>query len=200
MKSNYLILVVAILLCTTSLSAQKMNSTFLIVSFEEAYKKSQHGTKDFYWIISSDSLESEELALSKLYLSDFSSDNLTDCCSGTDIDPSLVFDKTEYNFKEGYLKSIEVLENLVKNNRRKLQTIKIKWTNGQSKKVVVYATAIKGSFCTSNYHMIGRDRNGYLGKVVLPHSNFEVFDQFWESQGVRLKSRDFSQMDYDIIK
>ncbi len=200
MKRNYLISVVMIMLCATSLSAQKIDGTFLIISFEETYEISQHGTKEYFWIIPTDSLGSEELVLSKLFISNFPSDNLKDCCSGVDIDPSLVFDKTEYSFEDGYLKSLEILENLISKNRRKLQTIKIKWVNKQSKKIVVYATAIKGSFCTSNYHIVGRSRDGYLGKVVLPHSDFELFDKFWELHGTRLKSRDFSQMDYDVIK
>ena len=199
MSSKFLIFCVLIF-CANRLLAQKMDGKFLVLTFEENYKVSQHGVKEYYWIVSTDSLETKSLLLSKLYLSDFSSDDLAECCLGVDVDPSLVFETTEYNFMEGYLESLNIFESLVQNNRRWLQTIKVKWENGQSKTVKVYATAIEGLFCFSNYHVIGRARDGYLGKVVLPYSGFKLFDEFWESHESQLKSKDFSQTNYWIIE
>ena len=179
--------------------AQKVDNAFLVLCFEEDYKISQHKKKEFYWIVPIDSLESKNLELSKLFMSDFSGDNLIECCLGKDIDPYLVFDHTEYDFEAGYLNSLESFKRLVKANREKLQTIKIKWSNGQSKTVSVYGSVVRGSFCTSNYHVVGKERTGYLGKVVLPHSGFELVDDFWASNGGQLRSRDFSQWNYAII-
>lgn len=198
MKNRVSILLVMIF-CTTNVIAQKVNNTFLILCFEEDFKVSQHETKEYYWIVSTESLETKNLELAKLFMSDFSSDNLIDCCSGEAIDPFLVFDKTDYSFEDGYLNSLDYFENIVRSHREKLQTIKIKWSNGQSKTVSIYGTVVKGSFCISNYHKVGRDRTGYSGKVALPYSSFEVVDDFWTSNGDQFRSIDFSQFNYSII-
>lgn len=185
--------------CSSNLIAQKVDNTFLVLCFEEDYKISQHDTKEYYWVVSIDSLESKSLELAKLFISGFSSDNLIACCSGEAIDPFLVFDKTEYGFEEGYLNSLDYFKSLVKNNRKKLQTINIKWSNKQSKKVSVYGTVVKGSFCITNFHVLGKARTGYSGKVVLPYSGFELITDFWTLNGNQLRSRDFSQWNYAII-
>lgn len=198
MKNRVSILLVMVL-CTSNVIAQKENNTFLVLCFEEDFKVSQHDTKEYYWIVSTESLETKNLELAKLFMSDFSSDNLIDCCSGEAIDPFLVFEKTDYSFDAGYLNSLDYFENIVRGHREKLQTIKIKWSNGQSKTVSIYGTVVKGTFCISNYHEVSRERTGYSGKVALPYSSFELVDGFWTSYGDQFRSIDFSQWNYSII-
>lgn len=196
---NRFYMFLAMVFCTSNLIAQKVDNAFLVICFEEDYKMSQHKKKEFYWIVSIDSLESKNLDLSKLFMSDFSGENLIECCLGKEIDPYLVFDRTEYGFEDGYLNSLESFKRLVKANREKLQKIKIKWISGQSKTVSVYGSVVRGSFCISNYHVVGQARTGYSGKVVLPHSDFELVDDFWALNGGQLRSRDFFQWNYAII-
>jgi hypothetical protein len=198
MKNRVSILIVMII-CSSNVIAQKVNDTFLVLCFEEKFKVSQHDTKEYYWIVSTDSLETKNLELAKLFISDFSSDNLIDCFSGEAFDPFLIFDKTNYSFEAGYLNSLDYFESIVRGHREKLQTIKIKWSNGQSKTVSIYGTVVKGSFCISNYHAIGRERTGYSGKVAIPYSSFELVDGFWTSNGDQFRSIDFSQWNYSII-
>lgn len=183
-------------------SSQVENGKYVIVTFEHTYKQSQHGKESFYWVVPNDSINSYETSLSKIFLDGFSVNNLEDCCEGKQIDPFLVFDDSRYDLDEDYLQSLSRLKSLIKEKRRKVQSIKKKWTNGQSVRISVYVTPIIGSFCSSEYHVLGQARNGYDGLVYLPYlSDFKVDKSFWQSLEVDyLLSRDFSKIHYDLIR
>ena len=64
-------------------SSQVENGKYVIVTFEDTYRVSQHGKESFYWIVPSDSIDSYETSFSKLFLDGFSVNNLEDCCEGS---------------------------------------------------------------------------------------------------------------------
>lgn len=183
--------------CGTSF-AQKMEGEFLILTFVEKEKNVNHKEKVYYWIFQVDSLDSKDFVASKLFLSNFSSNNLIDCCKGFEMDPFLIFQETEYNFETGYLKFLSEFQELLL-KRKKLQTIKIKWESGQSKKVKIFGTALIGKFCFSEYHKIGKERDGYYGKVALPHSDIYILESFWKSKEVKWKNKNLFLFNYSII-
>ena len=121
---------------------------------------------------------------------------------GKQIDPFLVFDDSRYDLDENYLQGLSRLKSLIQAKRRKVQSIKKKWANGQSIKISVYVTPIIGSFCSSEYHLLGQSRNGYGGLIYLPYlSDFQADESFWQSLEVDyLLSRDFSKIHYDVIR
>ncbi len=181
--------------------AQSPIHKYVIITFEDVYKQSQHGVKSYYWIVNQDSIKSPDFKMSFLFLSNFSKSDLIDCCNGKDIDPLAVFqNRSDGIFDQTYYKKLEQLKLLIKTKRIRLQTIRKNWQSGQQEVITVFATSIQGNFCSSNFHVLGQQRYGYKGKVFIPNSSFTYSDDFLNSKDAKLiLNQDFSKRQFDII-
>lgn len=173
---------------------------YVVITFNDVYKVSQHGARNYFWIIPNDSVKSYESELSKLFLSGFTRNNLEECCDGKAIDPFVLFAHSTFVFDQEYLQDLEELRLLISSHRRKLQSITKKWANGQRERITVYATPIRGRFCYSPFGETGQFRTGYRGGVVLPFSSFECDDSFWKTSSAQfILNRDFSNHPFKIV-
>lgn len=173
---------------------------YVVITFEDIYKISQHGKKDYFWIIPIDSLKSYESNLSKLFMSDFTKNNLDDCCKGNPIDPFVLIEGSIFIFEAGYSKDLGDLKQIVLKNRKRLQRITKKWETGQEETITIFATPLRGRFCSSQFEQFGQKRTGYHGQVFIPFSAFVYAEDFWKSTNAKfILNRDFSGHKFDQI-
>jgi hypothetical protein len=185
---------------TDSFSQRTGPGLYVVITFEDVYKISQHGKRDYFWIISNDSLKSFESKLSKLFMSDFTKNNLDDCCGEKPIDPFVLTEGSIFIFDAGYSKELENLKQIVFKNRKRLQRISKKWDAGQEETITVFATPMYGRFCSSEYYLSGQTRTGYKGRVFLPFSSFTYADDFWKTANAKfILNRDFSRLNFEMI-
>jgi hypothetical protein len=173
--------------------------SYIIISFEDVYKKSQHGKKTYYWIIARDSVNTYDVKLSYLFF-DFSKQNLEDCCNGVAVDPFLVFPGSKYEIDTQNSSELFKLKEIITRKKKKIMKVEKKWATGQKETIIVYATPVIGKFCSSNFHEIGQQRQGYKGKVYMPYSNFEYQEAFWNSaEAEYILNSDISSFNFDVI-
>jgi hypothetical protein len=176
------------------------SSKYVIFTFEDTYKISGGLTKRYYWIIAQDSIKSIDNHVLYLFLDGFSKNNLTDCCNGKDIDPTTEFQNTSFDFTRDYSKGLDELDTLMLKNRKELQTVTKTWSLGQVEEIKVFATAITGKFCSSNFHKFGKKISDYKGKVYIPYSSFSYAEGFWESDKAKfILHQDFSEVSFKKI-
>jgi hypothetical protein len=179
--------------------AQNVNG-YIILTFEQTHKISQHGTKVYHWIIPDDSLTDYETSFAHLFLDGLSDDQISSCCNKQPMDPVLVFPDSKFGLDSTSRKIIKDLSKLLIKDRKKIQTIIKQWDD-QKETIKVFATAISGQFCFSPFDEIGQQRTGYHGLVSVPHSNCRVFREFWSSDKAKfIIHRDFSKIPFDIIQ
>lgn len=188
-------IVVSILLLATKFStlAQPRKSQYVVLTFEDTYKITQHDIDTYYWIISADSLKQQH-RISPLLLSGFSKNTLESCCKGETVDPFVITDETSYDFTESYFVSTDSLRKLIFKNRTKVQAITKSWLSGQKEKIQVFATPIFGNFCSSS------STGKYNGRIYFPVSNFQRIDTFWETMPIKLIGRDFTEVKFAIFQ
>ena len=174
------------------------NSKYVIFTFHEKYKISQHDEKNYYWILPQDSISTNKFNIARLFISGFSVNNLNDCCNGKGIDPELVRSDEDYHLDTEYIKSINALRQLINNN--KIQTIHKKWQQGQEQDIEIYITPILGKFCSANYGWNGHKTRNYNGIVYIPKSDFNYDVGFWNTlEYKKIITQDFSEVKYYII-
>jgi hypothetical protein len=186
---------------TSRVYSQNIIGDFVVLTIEETYQISMHGTETYFWIVPVDSIDSFEFELSRLFLKGFNYYNLSDCCKGVAMDP-FVFDQRPYiAFENEFLTLLDNNENLIRKNRKKIVTIKQNWKSGQKVKINVFATSVEGVFCICDYDPIGQYRTGYVGKVFVPKSSFKYTSEFWSNpKSDFIIKRDYSRFDFSIIR
>jgi len=192
--------ILLLLLVSYGAFSQSASKEYVVITVEDQYKVSQHGTQTYFWIVSIDSVISSATNLSRLFLADFSANNLQDCCAGNAVDPVVVTESSNFKLDEGYLAELESLRKLILQDRRRLQKVTKKWMSGQEETVQIFATAIRGEFCKCSFHPIGQQRTGYKGNVCVPKSSFSSYEDFWKSpKADTIMKTDFSSIDFDIV-
>jgi len=192
--------ILLLLLVSYGAFSQGALKEYVVITVEDQYKVSQHGTQTYFWIVPIDSVISSATNLSRLFLSDFSANNLQDCCVGSAVDPIVVTESSNFKLDGNYLAELESLRKVILQNRRKLQKITKKWTSGQEETVQIFATAIRGEFCECSFHPIGQQRTGYKGNVCVPKSSFSSYEDFWKSPKANtILKEDFSSIDFDVV-
>jgi hypothetical protein len=178
--------------------AQALES-YVIISFEDVYKISNHKIKTYHWIVEIDSIQSYDIQPSYLFFN-FSKQNLEDCCKGIEVDPFLVFPNSKYEIDSLHVSDINKLSAIIAKNKRKVLEVKKNWTSGQKETITIYATPVIGKFCSSNFHKIGQQRQGYTGRVFMPFSSFEYQSKFWQSPESKfILNIDLSKIKFDAI-
>jgi hypothetical protein len=101
MKLNKILLLI-VLIPIINISPAKVKPVgkilkYVIFTFHEKYKISQHGEKYYYWILPQDSISINNFNIARLFMSEYSVNNLNDCCNRKDIDPELVRSVENYH-------------------------------------------------------------------------------------------------------
>lgn len=203
MRRIVLIFILSLAIDVNAVYTQDFSDAYFVITFENNYKFSQHGTQNYYWIVRQDSVNAEDYSLSYLFLDGFSKNNLTDCLQRKEVDPSLVVAGIayDYDFENEYVTAKENLKSILKKNRKLIQKVKKNWPSGQEAVVRIYATPIKGEFCHTKYHWIGQERTGYNGEIFLPVSNFTYLNDGWKSDLLKfILDRDFSNFEFGKIQ
>jgi hypothetical protein len=133
------------LVCFEAFS-QSTSKEYVVITFEGHFKISQHGTETYFWIIPVDSISASSSSLSRLFVSNFSTNNLQDCCAGGPVDPILVTEVSNFKLDDKYLSSLENLRQLILHDRKKLQKITKKWESGQEETVGYMLQLLKEIF------------------------------------------------------
>ena len=186
-------LLLLLALVAFSAHGQTNRGDYVVLTFEDTYKNSPHGTDTYYWIILADSLKQQN-RISPLLLSGFSKGTLESCCKGEPVDPFVVTAETSYDFPESYFVSTDSLRKLIFKNRTKVQAITKNWVSGQKEKMQVFATPISGNFCSTS------SKVKYNGRIYFPVSSFQHIDNFWKTVSIKLIERDFTEVKFSIFQ
>lgn len=191
--------VIILTILSTPAQGQIPRANYIVLTFEERYKTSPHGTTTYHWIQPMDSAV-QPLLLSALFLSVYSKDNLEAICNETMTDPFLVTESTDFTLPKTHLASRDSLAVLLARNRKRTQRIQKAWLNGQKAWVDVYVTPIAGSFCVSRLHRKQANGEDYDGLIFLPSAHFQVIKAFWATEAAkRISATDFSRVHYSIL-
>lgn len=201
-RYNFFIVLVIGLMVSQLANAQVEAKRFVVITFEHSYRWSMHGKQWFHWIMPVDSILSDESAISKVYLGDFSLNNLEDCMNHKPVDPLLIFSDTDFDLGKNHFEALDRLESVVIKGRKKVFQTRLKWASGQRKRVRVYVTPIIGAFCSTEYHPYSQEREGYYGLIYLAlNTGFRLDDTFWDDpKSSHVLSRDFSRFDYRAVR
>jgi len=143
-------ILVTLLFHTANIKAQNKNQ-FVIITIEKQSNKGLHKKEINYWIISVKSwINSDNKSLSPIYLTGFSATDYKECTINKNLILYNVTVNESYDFKEGVLKGHDYLLKLIKQNRKKVQTVKKNWGSGSKESIKIYLTPIKGDFCYCN--------------------------------------------------
>ena len=177
--------------------------SYVILTVEDSFSRGFEGVKKYYWIIETDSIKSLTSGFYPLLLSGFSKNNFENCCKGIDVDPFVLTPADSvFDLGSRYFKESEYLNKLIFSKRKRTQQIIKEWTLKKSKELITfYITPIKGKFCSSGFAKTGQWRTGYIGKIFIPYSTFEVNLDFWNSLQLSIFSNmDFSNLKFNIVR
>ena len=197
---NKLLLASFLLLASTfNVFAQSRRGQYVVITFEDTYKISQHGTDTYYWIISADSIKQRK-NVSPLLMSGFSRNTFDSCCKGEPIEPFIVTTATTYDLANSYHVSTDSLRKLIFKNRKRMQAVNKKWVSGQQEKLQVFATPISGVFCSSNYDRQSYSMSEYNGRIYIPVSSFHYIDNFWNTVPIKLIEKDYAELYFSAFQ
>ncbi len=169
-----LAILIFVLCFVDQLSSQEIEKGYVILTFEINRHQGSHGNFIYHWIVPIDSIcEKSELKIFPVYMDNFYATNdLNNCCSQVDIDIFTMTTASKYDYSEKYANQLDTLNLLVLKNRKLLQKISNKWTNGTKEDIQVWGTPIMGQFCSCG--LIGDSKSDidYKGIIFLPKSTF----------------------------
>jgi|GEM_PF-1739025 len=179
---------------------QTRSETYLIYSFEDAYKISQHDTHTYYWLQPLDSVQAGPSGLSVFYLSGFSASVLANCGNGTAVNPFAVFANEPYAFDSKYHAAVDSLERLLYQGRKKIQTITKRWPSGQRETIEVFVTPLTGRFCSAPFSPVGLHGSRYRGLIYLPLSHFKAYPAFWsDPRSGGVLTNDYGRVHFSVL-
>jgi len=187
-------------LCYQNLPAQMTNKEeYVVITFERT-KNKVHRMNRYYWIIPSDSISTQKLPLYSLYTETyFDKSELEECCQGGVIDVLEISNNDTVSFSDEYNIALRQLNEIIFQNRKKVQTITYQWYNPKHKEIIqIYATPITGNFCYCMQRFTPQIKNYFQeGIVFLPLMEFKYDAAFWNTDQARLiESFDFSDIRY----
>lgn len=175
--------------------AQKEEESYLIFSFVEKQSYSSHRARTYYWIAHEKEIGLDNVPFQKLVLDGFSTNDRASCLEGKPFNPNLMTSDSDYSFESSYFDFLENVTSTIERNRNKVQEIQIKWQGGVRKKVTIYATAVKGKFCSSEYLWLNETKS--FSRVSIPISEITPDDICWDQVSKEIFSRDYSRIHFE---
>lgn len=195
-------------MCAVCAEAQiRPLQNYVVVTFEQVVNKS---TSDYYWIIPIDSLNSittlpTKIPMYPLYVDDSSDANFHRCIEGE----TIYYMDNYSNSSESYEKFTKNALDIIRKNRKLVETIKIAWENRsdeqlyveemkeKKRKITVYITPLSGVFANCPIC-----EDVFLGgepfaNVFFPVSDVSYFPDFWKlNHSELLFKTNFIYLDY----
>ncbi|WP_165768375.1 hypothetical protein, partial [Hymenobacter amundsenii] len=167
---------------------------YIVITYEWKVTPSQHGTKLYYRVARTDSIQNMTQYLPPLYFEGFATQALRECCSNSSSEIFSLRQNSDFDFDNSYILMMSKLKNVIDKNRVKVQKIDKSWPNGHRERITVYATPIVGKMCTCK--MTGYDTliSKYEGVFYMPLSDFSLDNKLWENRKLFYKTvlRDYS--------
>ncbi len=188
-----------LLIINISFLYSQNSDNFIIVSIEKTTSKGIHKQETDYWIISlSEWKEIDKRAIYPYLPNGFNLSDLKECCTNKELLFFYYTKEEEEALDIDYLTKIESLENIIQQNRKKVQVIRKKWSTKKRQKINIYLTPVKGDFCFCNMkHSNPKVELEYKGLISLPLSNFSYDKNFWKSElSVHIQSYDYSDLPF----
>ena len=199
MVTGLMVLLLILIICNCA-CGQIMQKQFVIITFEDQYKISQHSKKSYYWIVPVDSVKADDFKLSRLVLNGYSKQVLESSRLGQKVYPYEVTTASSYDFSKAYFEQLSLLESIVYQNRRKVQQVNKVWISGQKETIRIYATPVMGSFCFTKLDNYGVLISAYTGNIYFPYSGFSCNQAFWKSQFAKnIINQDYSTVKFDVL-
>lgn len=155
---------------------------YVVITYKVDRNKDNHPPTNYYWIVPVDSLNSNnDIKKYPLYFDEFSKEDLKDCQENKDLLLFTLVSKEDFNIDSKIKADIDNLKNIVKNNRKKVEQVVKKWSNGYKEEITIYATPIKGNFCFSNLSSSDEKMINYKGLVYLPVGDFSFNESFFKT-------------------
>lgn len=194
-KTSALILILLVFAFPKDLLSQEIiPAEYIVITYELSRTKDSHGVRNFYWIVSVDSLKDKRALLSPIYFTGFAKNHFNMCCRSEMVDIFTTTTSSTYDFVEGYEKSVEELTKMVYKQRKKLQTITKEWAGGSKETIRIYATPVLGEFCHCKITKEDGGKIDYNGTIYLPLGNFSISNGFWNSKNApSILNRDFTR-------
>lgn len=193
---NKLIVLLKLILFASPLAGLAQYSEYIVISIVKNNNSNLDGFSHTQWLIPVDSLKDFEFNSSSiipLFIADYSIDLINDCKSKIPVDPFVLTTSTNFSFPDSITRNINEMVTLISENKKHIQTIKKKWSNGFKETVKIYATPISGSFCScifKNYSKVEFDPSQI---IFIGFNQIYLREQFWNSSKSEvLKSFDFS--------
>jgi hypothetical protein len=168
-------------------SAQLLNDADYVV-FEFVHR--HHGiipphlgkfTGKYYWIVRVDSINTEStFTIHPLIVNSETQIQVDYCLDGHTVDFFGLYEGAS----DKYVAQIDTFKNIVRNNRRKLQTITMQWYEEKIRKrekVDIYAIPIKGTFCRCLQRYYNKAKNSSIERIYIPISDFRYNNEFWNT-------------------
>jgi len=197
-RNNQKAILLFFLFINSLVFCQQSTSEYVVITYEIDRSKDQHPVRNYYWIVPVDSLAgNRDFKKYPLYFDEFSKDDLKNCSENRDLLLFTLVSKEDFDIDDKMKSDIKNLKDIVKDNRKKVESIVKKWTNGHTEKITIYVTPVKGDFCFSNLSSSDEKIINYKGLVYLPIGNFSFNKRFFESdQYKEVKYEDYINANY----
>lgn len=173
---------------------------YLILTIETDTNIDGHPGKTYYGIAEFDPKNPEnELEFYSLIMElYYSSDQYEDCCEGTPYRPYVFTRESKFDFDENLEDRMTELLEFVRVNRRKLQTIKMKWDNKYNEKTIIYGTPIKTNICSCE--LISKNSLKDDDRIFFPKDKFKLNNDYWKKDKSYIIYKDFSNLSFWDLK
>ncbi len=191
---NLLIIILVFTNSFIGLSQEKLNpDLFIIITYKFDRTNDNHPAREFYWIAPINSnIYSKSFNFYPLYFDEFSYEDLKECKEQKDINVFTMYSEENFILEKSFGNDITYLKEMVKSNKKKVQTSVKKWNTGEKEKVEVYITPVFGNFCSSNIAKQSGKEINYEGIIFLPLSKFKLnMDFFKTEEGKIIEKSDY---------
>jgi hypothetical protein len=197
MKNKVILFILIINSCIRLNAQVDTGGRYIVISFEKKVNKfPQHGIQSFFWIVKTDSIKNKNFLLQPLFLDQFSKNDFEACCKGGVINPFVM--TTETKFGDQSIGQRNLLDKIINDKKKKVQTITKKWAENYVEEITIFATPIKGKFCSCTLKQNDEDAS-YNGRIFMAVSSFTYDSSYWELKSSRnVMFADYSKLNFDI--
>lgn len=185
-----------ILFLVISNSAFCQKGNYVIISIIKSNNSKLDGYGTTQWIINEDSLKESEFNyrnIIPLFIMDYSYNLISDCKDKLPVDPFVLTSNSNFSFPDSISANINQMVQLISSNKKLIQKIKKKWSNGFKEKVKIYATPVTGDFCNCKFINYSNVEFDPSQEIFIGFNNILIRKQFWNSINAKeLKRIDFS--------
>jgi hypothetical protein len=185
---KYLFFLLVTVFCNDIPAQPLDNANYVVFNFVHHHEgipsHSGNFVDNYYWIVPIDSINNKSVfSINPLIVNAETQHEVDKCSTGN----SANFFGFWEGASEKYINEIDSFIKIVNRNRKKLQTITLKWHQNKirkKEKIEVYAVPVSGIFCNcfQEYYRGALKEDEFSGQIYIPLSNFEYNESFWDTQ------------------